>query len=298
MKIINFGSLNYDKVYSVQNFVTAGETILAENYNEFLGGKGLNQSVALARAGAEVYHFGAVGKDGNTLLDYLKSSGVDVSLLLQKPSFSGHAIIQVENGQNCIIVYGGSNQLLQKEDIDNALLNFGVGDILLLQNEVSNVAYAIEAAKSKGLSVAINVSPINEAVLNAPLHLVDIFLVNEIEAMAIAGCNNDDFNVVLCDLQKKYPNATIVLTLGKKGVLYRKGNNTLTHGIYNVSVVDTTGAGDTFCGYFIAGLAQGMPAEECLRYASLASSIAVSKMGAANSIPTKDEVVKFGKTAT
>ncbi len=296
MKIINFGSLNYDKVYGVKNFVTKGETVLAESYSEFLGGKGLNQSVALARAGGKVYHFGAVGNDGQALADYLTASGVDVSLLMQKDTVSGHAIIQIAHGQNCIIVYGGANQMIEKSDIDHALEQFETGDLLLLQNEVSHGDYAIKVAKRKGLLVALNASPINEALMKAPLDLVDLFLVNEIEAKALAGCQSDNFQEILEALQAKYPKAAMVLTLGKSGVLYRNGDLQYSHGIYEVEVLDTTGAGDTFCGFFVAGLSQGIPTKECLRYASIASSLAVGKMGAAGSIPTKDEVMAFDQT--
>ncbi len=298
MKIINFGSLNYDKVYGLKKFVSKGETLLSESYDGFLGGKGLNQSVAASRAGAKVYHFGAVGSDGDALIKCLQDSGVDTTYLKKLDGVSGHAIIQVVNGQNCIIVHGGTNQELTKQDIDTALDNFGKGDLLLLQNEVSNVDYAIRSAHERGLKVALNVSPINDALLSAPLELVDCFLVNEVEAMAVADCDDEDYEVVLTKMKQRYPNAMIVLTLGKKGVLFCKGDERYKYGIYDLPVADTTGAGDTFCGYFIASLAKGLDFEECLRYASVASSISVSRMGAANSIPTFNQVVEFDKINT
>ncbi len=293
MKILNFGSLNFDKIYDLPHFVQHGETLLATDCTESLGGKGLNQSIALARAGAHVYHMGCVGSDGALLLDCLQREAVDVSFIQNITTVSGHAIIQRVQGENCIIVYGGANQAASQKYISNTIDMFEKGDLLLLQNEVSNADFAIQYAKEKGLLVAFNVSPITESITNYPLSLVDYFIVNEVEAAALAHCRSDDVQTLLSHLQMQYPQAAIILTLGEQGVLYQHGAAHEKHDIYKVDVLDTTAAGDTFCGYFIAGISKGLEVKENLRCASLASAIAVSRKGAACSIPTLHEVEHF-----
>lgn len=292
MNILNLGSLNYDKVYRVDHFVKGKETILARGYEVFLGGKGLNQSVALARAGAQVYHAGAVGSDGDALLEQLKQAGVDIGCLARLDTVSGHAVIQLCMGQNCIIVYGGANQEITEAYIDRVLERFGPGDLLLTQNETACVAHAMRRAKARGMHVAFNASPITEELFTYPLELVDYFLVNEIEGMALAHTETSDFDKILSLLAEQYQ-AAIILTVGAAGAYYRRGSEQYYAGIYDVPVVDTTAAGDTFCGFFLAALARGAAPQEALKIASGASSLAVGKAGAANSIPTWLQVQKF-----
>lgn len=298
MKILNYGSLNYDKVYHVPHFVQEGETLLCLEYQEFLGGKGLNQSLALARAGAEVYHTGAVGKDGQALMEILEKAGVNTRYLHQLDGVSGHAIIQNCSGLNCIIVFGGANQQVSRQQLTSVLDNFGAGDLLLLQNETSNVDFAITQAKKRGMLVAFNASPITPALLNYPLDMVDYFLVNEVEGKALAQESSDDFNAILHSLANRYPNAHIVLTIGSKGVLYQDSSLTTSHKCYPVKVADTTAAGDTFTGFFLASLAQGYDIDRCLAVASMAGAISVSRNGASSSIPTMEEVAAFAKSNT
>ena len=291
MKILNLGSLNIDKVYSVEHFVSAGETISSSKMETFSGGKGLNQSIALARAGAEVYHAGAVGADGEGLRALLEGSGVHVDYLQTLGTVTGHAVIQLTpKGQNCIIISAGANGELTESYIDGVLEHFAPGDLLLVQNETNNVAYAMRQAKWKGMKIAFNASPISEALLGYTL-------VNEVEGKALAGGEESGNEEILAGLKARFPEAAIVLTVGKDGVLYQYKDERASHGIYDVPVADTTAAGDTFCGYFLACVAKGLPAAEGLRMASLASSLAVSQKGAANSIPSWDEVAAFGKTA-
>ena len=278
--------------------MAAGETVLSRGFSEFLGGKGLNQSLALARAGAEVYHAGAVGPDGAPFLACLRDAGADVRFIRQTGTISGHAIIQNAGGQNCIIVCGGANQCITCEDIRGILKNFGAGDVLLMQNETSNVAFAMEEARRRGMKIAFNASPITSELLEYPLELVDWFLINEVEGQALSGAGCDDHEKILEGLTSRFPHAAIVLTVGEEGVLYRDGNTREKRGIYRVKAVDTTAAGDTFCGYFFAGLSKGLSIRETLKYASMASAIAVSKHGASTSIPTWEEVMKFSKEVT
>ena len=300
MKIISFGSMNMDKVYQVENFVRPGETIRARSLQQAVGGKGLNQSVAVARAGACVIHAGAVGEDGGLLRETLEKAGADTSAILTLPGQSGHAIIQVDSeGDNCIIVFGGSNQSLTEDYVDEILKEKGQeGDIALMQNETNLVPYIMQKAHGAGLKVAFNPSPIPSHIEELPLECVDIFLVNKVEGAAMAAMEGEGFSPeeVLEGLSARYPSAVLVLTLGSKGVLCKMGNEVYAHDIYPVKTVDTTGAGDTFCGYFLAGLCQGKPVEQCLEQASAASALAVSRPGAAPSIPQREEVEEFLRT--
>lgn len=295
MKIINIGSLNYDRVYRLDHFVEAGETVLADGYDEFLGGKGLNQSTALSRAGATVFHAGAVGPDGNGLVDFLREVGVNTELIKQVPTVSGHAIIQNAKGANNIIVFGGANQCLTETDIDVFLSVAEPGDLLLLQNETSAVPYAMKKAKEKGLRIAFNASPITEALLEYPLDLVDIFLVNEVEGKILSKCESTDFGEILAALHKRFPEAEIVLTIGEAGVLCQSGEKTVSQKAFPTVVVDTTAAGDTFIGYYLAERVKGSGIETALTVASLAAGYSVGKAGAAPSIPSRSEVEEYKK---
>ena len=287
MKIINFGSLNIDKVCSVEEFVQPGETIMATGYSVNAGGKGLNQSVAAARAGAQVLHAGAVGSDGLFLKEILADAGADVSCLRTMDTESGCAFIEVNSkGQNRIIVSAGTNRMYTEEYIQSVLEKAEAGDFVLLQNEINMVGEIIRLSHEKGCRVVFNASPIQKNPEELPLELVDIFMVNELEAAALAGTSAEgDFRDILKALQKKYPKAAIVMTLGKEGVLYGYKEEFYSHPIFKVNAVDTTAAGDTFCGYFLAALCAEKSVEMALREASAASAMAVSAKGAAPSIP-------------
>lgn len=297
MRILNLGSLNIDKVYSVAHFVSAGETISSTKMEVFSGGKGLNQSIALAKAGANVYHAGAIGNDGEALRQQMADAGVDIRYLQTLDTVTGHAIIQLTpEGKNCIIISAGANGEITQEYIDRVLSDFTSGDLLLLQNETNNVDYTMREASKRGLKIAFNASPIDAKLMEYPLELVDYFLINEIEGAYLAGMDDaKDKFTVLRKLSEKFPKATIVLTVGEDGVVCKSGEAILKHGIYKVKAVDTTAAGDTFCGFFLAGISFGEDAEAGLERASMASAIAVSRKGAANSIPTRDEVDSFAK---
>lgn len=294
MKVLNIGSLNIDKTYIVERFVRPKETIRAIKYEEFCGGKGLNQSVALARAGAEVYHAGAVGKDGDLLLEMLQKSNVHTEYVKKVKNASGHAIIQIDaNGQNSIIVTGGANDDVDLKYIIDVLDDFGTNDILLLQNEIPNICFAIKEAKARGMQVAFNPSPINESVWKCDLEKVDYFLLNEIEGKAIAGIESEEPKDILEELKKKYPSASIVLTVGEKGAYFSGKGELIYQKAFSVKAIDTTGAGDTFCGYFLAGITKGLSNAEILREASAASAMVVQCKGATTGIPTESEVKKF-----
>lgn len=292
-KILNFGSLNIDYVYQVDHFVRPGETTLSKERNVFCGGKGLNQSIALARAGAITYHAGAIGRDdGSMLLKILEESGVHTDYLFQRDCASGHTFIQVDaSGQNCILLYGGANRTQTEEEIKEVFSHFSAGDYLVLQNEVNLVDRMIRMAKERGMLVVLNPSPMDEKIAALPLELCDYLLLNEVEAGDLCG-GAADKEALLARVCKKFPKAAIVLTLGGDGAAFMApGMETpLYHGIYDVPAVDTTAAGDTFTGYFIHAVSSGKPAMEALRLASMASALAVSRKGAAPSIPVASEV--------
>ncbi|KEZ91674.1 ribokinase [Lacrimispora celerecrescens] len=292
MKILNFGSLNIDYVYQMDHFVREGETISSDSLEIFCGGKGLNQSLALSKSGVKVWHAGAVGElDGEILTQQLEQFGIDTKNIKRVKNKTGHAIIQKNQaGQNGILLYGGANQEITKNQVDQVLNEFGKGDFLILQNEINEVGYIMEQAYGKGMRIVLNPSPMNRKIWSYPLHYVEFFILNEIEAGDI--CQKSGSGRELLDqLTEKFPNAKILLTLGQDGSLYKDGDQVYEQEIYRVKVVDTTGAGDTFTGYFIGGLALGETPEQALDHAAKASSIAVSRAGAAPSIPTRDEVL-------
>ena len=291
MKILNFGSLNIDKVYSVPHFVSAGETLSSTNYEEFPGGKGLNQSIALAKAGAQVYHAGKIGKDGLFLKDILSKSNVNIDWIEETGNTTGHAIIQVSSsGENCILLFGGANKEITIDQINHILANFSQEDLLLLQNEINNLEYIVEKAHQKGLKIVLNPSPIDETMIKLDFSKIDYLILNEIEAKAITGENmNDKIFQKLLSLNNQLK---IVLTLGTEGVIYKDSVQEHRQPSYKVDAVDTTAAGDTFLGYFLSQISQHTDIKKSLQIAAKAASIAVTRKGAASSIPTWQEVIE------
>lgn len=299
MKVLNFGSLNIDYVYKVHHIVRKGETILSKSLEIYPGGKGLNQSVALGRAGALVYHAGLIGEDGRFLIDVLNEAAVNTNFVsVSKDGKTGHAIIQNEKGgDNCIVLYGGTNQSVTQKQIVETLKAFGAGDILLLQNEISELSFLIKAAHAHGMKIYLNPSPVDDTLKKCPLELIDCFILNKIEAQQLSDLNEDDESVILARLIKKYPKARFVMTLGECGSIYSDGRETIRQGIYRTEIVDTTAAGDTFTGYFIAGEITGFPVKKSLDIAAQASSIAVSLSGASVSIPKREEIISYSPIA-
>ncbi len=291
MKVLNFGSLNLDYVYSVDHMVKPGETLASFGMNTFCGGKGLNQSIALARAGVPVFHAGMVGGEGKLLLKACKESGIKTDYIRTIPGQSGHTIIQVDKeGQNCILLYGGANRSITREYVDEVLGNFEKRDILLLQNEVNLLDYIIDQAYERGMMIILNPSPYDSALDSCDFSKISMFLLNEVEGEQITGEN--DAENMLEKLKAMYPKARVVLTLGGEGSVYQYKEERYRQGIYKVKAVDTTAAGDTFTGYFISSVIDGVPVPEGLALAAKAAAIAVSRQGAAASIPSREEVIK------
>ena len=328
MKILVYGSLNIDLVFPVDHIVRPGETIAESAMIKSAGGKGANQAAALAKAGMEVYMAGKAGADGHFLLELLKSYGVNTDNVIIYPGATGQAIIQVDrSGQNSIVLYPGGNGEVKESEIAPALEAFGPGDAVLLQNEIPHGGRIINLAKERGMKVFFNPSPFDEKILALPLDKVDLLFVNEIEAAALAGepLASEVFSAgevlrpgersgsversgtgpllqILNKLCEKFPAAEIIITAGKEGAYYgaNKGGGSEPSGgpqkirekaeALEVPVVDSTGAGDTFTGFYIAAREKNYSLAQALSLACKAASLAVSRKGAMESMPFKDEV--------
>jgi ribokinase len=287
--VLNFGSMNIDHVYRVDHLALPGETIACHDYRRFPGGKGLNQSIALAHAGARVWHAGRVGATDMWLATTLQDNKVDTRFIEAAEGPSGHAIIQVDRkGENSIVIFGGANRLISGEDATRVISEFEPGDYLLAQNEVSAVAPMMHSAKEKGMFVVFNPAPMTPEVLEYPLDLVDILVVNRTEAMGLCGENEPS---AICDaLNSRYPNASVVLTLGRDGATYSTPVLRIHQPALRVEAVDTTAAGDTFIGFFLAELIETGEPASALACGCSAAAVCVTRHGAADSIPWRGEL--------
>lgn len=289
MRVLNIGSMNLDYVYHVDHILAPGETEAAHSRETFLGGKGMNQSCALAKAGAQVCHAGRIGADGQAFLTACREYGIDTTHIQTVDVPTGHTVIQIDkSGQNCILLFGGANRSFTEAAIDEILSHFTADDLLLLQNEINLLDYTVERAYQKGMTIALNPSPFDEKLKAVDMGKISLFLLNEVEGFQMTG--HSQAEEILDSLLHSYPHARIVLTLGKDGAVYADRENRCYQPIFPVQAVDTTAAGDTFTGYFLAGWMEGMPIPEVLRMSAKASSIAVSRKGAVPAIPYRHEV--------
>lgn len=291
MKVLNFGSLNVDYVYNVDHIMMPGETQSSTARNVFAGGKGLNQSVALAKAGLPTYHAGQVGRDadGDMLLQVLARSGVDISLVNRIDGPCGHTFIQVDkNAQNCIMLFGGANRCISAEYRREVFSRFEKGDVIVLQNEINDLDRVIDEAHAKGMTIVLNPSPFDAGLDGCDWGKVDIFFINEVEGAQISG--KTEAEEILAWFRAHHPKALVVLTLGGAGSCCMKDGEVYHQAIVPVKAVDTTAAGDTFTGFFLRAYLGGQSIPEALALAARASSITVSRPGAADSIPTMAEL--------
>ena len=288
-KIINFGSINIDYVYRVPHLVKPGETLSSLDLVTGLGGKGANQSVAIARAGVSVAHVGRVFKGDRWAVALLASTGVDTDNIALIEGASGHAIIQVDDqGENAIVLHGGANQSFSIADIESALNHNQQARYLLMQNETNLLAETFELAQAKGIKIVLNPAPMTDNIKDLPLAKLDTLIVNRGEAEALCGAA--DIDQMTQQMAALAPQTRVVVTLGGDGAMLL-ANGEVTHiNSPSVDVVDTTGAGDTFVGYFLAGVAEGMNDHDALQRACLAGSIAVTRQGAITAIPDRSEV--------
>lgn len=285
-----FGSLNIDYVYQVDHCVRPGETISSESLSYHCGGKGVNQAIALAKAGANVSMAGRIGEDGIWLKETCKKYGVDTEKMMIADCPTGKAIIQVDrNGQNCILLYAGANKEQKKEDITKVLDGFESGDYLFLQNEINEIPFLIEEGYNRNMKIVLNPSPFEPEIMDYGLDKLDWLILNEIEAEQMTGEKNSE--KMLEKLQNISPNAGIVLTFGADGAMCVKDGKKHWQDSFPCEAIDTTAAGDTFTGYFFSEI---MKNEEqipkALKLAARAASVTVSRQGAAEAIPVYSEL--------
>ncbi len=288
----NYGSINLDHVYRVPHLVAPGETLASRDYRVGLGGKGANQSLAMARAGGRVRHWGRLNHRDAWAREALAEAGVDVARVTLVEAPSGHAIIQVDDaGENAIILYPGANHTTPREALAELVGEATPGDWLLLQNECSGLETLLPLAAERGLRVAFNPAPMDAAVASLPLEGCALLFVNRPEAARLAGLAPESEATALLDaLAARLPQAELVLTLGGEGAWHQHAGERRHQPALPVAAVDTTAAGDTFIGYYLAAGQAGLPVEACLRRAATAAALGVQRQGAAESIPTLDEV--------
>ena len=291
-KLVNLGSLCIDFVYSVPNIAREGETVSSLGQQQFPGGKGLNQSVSAALAGIAVHHHGSIGADGALLREALEGAGVNVDSILLSDSDSGRAFIQVDgSGSNAIVIDGGANRLITKTQMKAAFDTMGQADWLLLQNEINDLEEVIRQGADRDLKIALNLAPVDQRIKDYPLDMLDLLIVNLVEGQAVSGTS--DSGIALAEkISDLLPRTSVLLTEGKNGSILIDCSNRLRieTGSFNVEVVDETAAGDAFVGYFMAGLVESREMGLLLKEASAAGALAVSRHGAATSIPKRTDV--------
>ena len=285
MKILNFGSINIDHVYRVPHLVVPGETLAGKDLHHFPGGKGANQSVALAKAGLEVWHAGKIGGDGLWLKEILQGCGIKTDFIRSYDGPTGHTVIQLTpEGENGILLYGGGNRAITEDDADQTLAHFGRGDYLVVQNEISSMAYILKAARERGMEICLNPAPFEKEIFNWPLDSLGLLVVNEVEGQALAG-RTGAFKDLLDTLCRTYPETDILLTAGKAGAFFGRGAVREFVPAGNGDVIDTTAAGDTFFGYFLSSRIKGLPVSQSLERAAAAAALTISRKGAMDAIP-------------
>ena len=290
MSILNFGSLNLDYVYAVDHFVQPGETLASRSRSVKPGGKGLNQTVAMLRAGARVFHAGCIGEGGDMLRQLLEQEGADTRFLQSVPEMQGHTVIQVTpEGENCILLCGGSNRCITEKHISRTIAQFSRGDWLVLQNEINNLPLLVEIAHDRGMKIVLNPSPCEESLRAVDFRKLSWLFVNEIEAKQITG--ETDPVRIWGRIRLSWPWLSLLLTLGAQGsIAFLPGGQKCGQPAFPVKAVDTTAAGDTYTGYFLAGYAEGLPLRACMERAAKAAAISVTRPGAAESIPRAEEL--------
>ncbi len=289
---MNIGSINVDHVYRVPYFVKPGETLPSKSYQRVLGGKGANQSVALARAGENVKHIGVIGDDHTWIIEELQFSKVDTSSIEVGSVATGHALIQVDdNAENCILLFSGANHELDINSLSDKLTGFEKGGWVLFQNEMPNLNQMISLVKEMGARVAVNPAPFDDAAKAIDYDLVDLLIVNDLEAEELAKTKGHGDLGKLAELCP-----VVIITRGTQGAICYSGDETIEVPAFKVDAVDTTGAGDTFVGYVLSSVVQELPLKEAMQRASAASALAVTKAGASVAIPTSAEVDQFLNT--
>ncbi|MEI4471884.1 ribokinase [Frigidibacter sp. MR17.24] len=287
MAIWNLGSINIDHVYAVPHLPAPGETLTATAHSMGLGGKGANQSVAAARAGAQVVHLGAVGADGAWTLERMAAAGVTVDKVLRTAAPTGHANIYVDAAaENVIVILRGANWAAGPE-VFGPLAAAAAGDTLLLQNETAYQAEAAAAAGARGLRVMYSAAPFELGAVRAVLPHVSVLALNAGEAAELT-------RALGCGLEE-VPVPELLVTRGSAGAEWiETATGTRLHQpAFRVTPVDTTGAGDCFAGVFAAARDRGETPAAALREAAAAAAIQVTRPGAGDAMPSRDEIADF-----
>lgn len=285
MAVWNLGSINIDNVYRVPHLPAPGETLGASDFSQGLGGKGANMSVAIARAAAQVAHIGAVGTDGKWTAERLLEYGVDTRPIeVLESTATGHANIAVaDDGENQIVLFPGSNKAITDDMIGGALAQASPGDTFLTQNETNGQRVAAEMAKRLGLKVVYAAAPFDAVAVQQILEFADLLVLNAVEAEQLEANLNKPLSALGVD--------DIVVTLGAEGCRWLNASGQETHvPAISVTPIDTTGAGDTFTGYLVAGLDRGMPMRQALDLATQAGALMVTRLGTADVIPDLKEI--------
>ena len=293
MTIYNFGSINADLFYHLPHLPAPGETLAARGHERGLGGKGANQSVAAARAGSRTVHIGAVGPDGGWAIERLARFGVETQAIKRSKEPTGHAIINVDaDGENTIVIWPGANRGQSRDHVRDTLSKARPGDYLMLQNETDCLAEAAELGQIHGLRVIFSAAPFDVASALDVLPFTDVLLVNEIEMEQLSAALSKPISAI--------PVPAILVTKGAHGADYhdQATGEVIRVAALPVAPVDTTGAGDTFAGYFVAGLDQGMDVRSAMEQAAAAAACKVTRKGTADAIPTRDELTQFLKAFT
>ena len=281
-KVLCFGSLNIDYIYQVPHFVGAGETLSALSRQRLAGGKGLNQAVALSRAGAETYMAGSVGEDGDFLLETLRQAGVDISLVRQMEGNTGTAVIQRDGvGENCILLHGGANRCITEEQVQETLEHFAPGDWLVLQNEISCLPLLLEEGRKRGMQVVFNPSPMEPDLLRLGLEKVHCLVLNPVEGRQLLGGEAQEAEALRRGLEEWFQGDTLVLTLGSRDVGCLHQGEWVFQKAFSVPGGDTTGAGDAFTGFFVASRMMGQSIPQALEKAAWAAAQTIQHPGSA-----------------
>ncbi len=283
MAIWNLGSINADMVYALPHLPGPGETLAATGLERFLGGKGANMSVATSRAGARVAHIGAVGPDGRWARDRLTEYGVDTRHIAEVDTPTGHAIIAVDGaGENNIILFQGANHAISEAQLGQALSLAAAGDLLVMQNETNGQKRAAQLGRDLGLTVCYAAAPFQADAVRAVLPFLDFLILNQVEADQLQNATGQS----VADLDVSH----VVVTLGAKGARHHHQGVVSEYPTHKVQPVDTTGAGDTFTGYVLAGMDRGLPMPQAIAQANRAAALMVTRHGTADVIPDLKEV--------
>lgn len=299
-KALVIGSLNMDMTVKVEELPKLGETIFGNDFYESCGGKGANQAVAVSKLGMKTEMIGMVGKDsqGEKLIQNLNKYGIISDNVIKSDELTGRAIITVDKkGDNNIIVIPGSNFKITKEHIQDKQDVIASSDVVILQNEIPSetVEFSLLKAKELGKITIFNPAParkLSEKVFKN----TDYLILNETEMEEIFEIkfNDEEYTEKISIKKKEYGIKNIILTLGDKGsILFSEDNNIKKYDVYKVKAVDTTAAGDSFIGAFTMKICESGNSDEAIKYATAVSAIVVTRQGAQDSIPTREEIEKF-----